>query len=374
MATETTPKISSSERREARREERAQKKAEKQEVKKAPAREQVIIIGGGIAGMEATKQLLSLGYKPVLIEKNDHLGGHVASWNRLFPDMGDAQEIIHTLREEIMDATIYLSTEISFCNRLRDGYNVMLSNGVNVLARAILMSTGFTLFPAAKKEEYGYGVYDRVITNSDLENWFNTGEDSRVPKEPKAVGFVHCVGSRDLKAGNPQCSKVCCITAIKQAIEIKEKFPDAEVYCFYMDLRLFGKKYEDFYINAQRDYGIHFIRGRVSEVSETLDGGVQVKAEDTLSGKPIKVRLDLLVLMAGIINNPDNASIAKQISLETDSDGFLKSRDNIISITESPRKGVFLAGACTGAKTVPETVAEARSAALAIHNYLKDLQ
>lgn len=374
MATETTPKISSSERREARREERAQKKAEKQEVKKAPAREQVIIIGGGIAGMEATKQLLSLGYKPVLIEKNDHLGGHVASWNRLFPDMGDAQEIIHTLREEIMDATIYLSTEISFCNRLRDGYNVMLSNGVNVLARAILMSTGFTLFPAAKKEEYGYGVYDRVITNSDLENWFNTGDDSRVPKEPKAVGFVHCVGSRDLKAGNPQCSKVCCITAIKQAIEIKEKFPDAEVYCFYMDLRLFGKKYEDFYINAQRDYGIHFIRGRVSEVSETLDGGVQVKAEDTLSGKPIKVRLDLLVLMAGIINNPDNASIAKQISLETDSDGFLKSRDNIISITESPRKGVFLAGACTGAKTVPETVAEARSAALAIHNYLKDLQ
>jgi len=375
MATEQTPKTPVSERREARREERTQRKAQKQE-SSAPKKklEQVVIIGGGIAGMEATKQLLALGYRPVLVEKDDHLGGHVASWNRLFPDMGDAQKIVSSLRDEIMDATIYLSTEISFCNRLKDGFNVMLSNGVNVLARAILMSTGFTLFPAAKKEEYGYGVYDRVITNADLENWFNTGDDYRIPASPKSVGFVHCVGSRDLKAGNSQCSKVCCITAIKQAIEVKEKFPDAEVYCFYMDLRLFGKKYEDFYIRAQRDYGIHFIRGRVSEVSETLSGGVQVKAEDTLSGRPIKVCLDLLVLMSGIVPSQENTALSKQLSLETDTDGFLRSRDNILSITESSRKGIFLAGACTGAKTVPETVAEARSAALSIHRYLKSLQ
>ena len=337
-------------------------------------RERVVIIGGGIAGMEAARQLLMLGYKPVIVEKDDHLGGHVASWHKLFPDMGDAQQIVAKLREDIMDATIYLSTEISVCNRLKDGYNIVLSNGMSILTRAILMSTGFTLFPAAKKEEYGYGVYDRVITNADLEHWFNTGDDARIPAEPKAVGFVHCVGSRDLKAGNSQCSKVCCITAIKQAMEMKEKFPDAEVYCFYMDLRLFGKKYEDFYINAQRDYGVHFIRGRVSEVSENIAGGVQVKAEDTLSGRPVRVQLDLLVLMAGIVNNPDNESIAGQVRLETDSDGFLKSRDNILSITESPRKGVFLAGACTGPKTVPETVAEARSAALAIHSYLSGLE
>jgi heterodisulfide reductase subunit A len=184
------------------------------------------------------------------------------------------------------------------------------------------------------------------------------------------VGFVHCVGSRDLKAGNSQCSKVCCITAIKQAIEVKEKFPAAEVYCFYMDLRLFGKKYEDFYINAQRDYGIHFIRGRVSEVGEAVDGRVVVKAEDTLNGKPIKVTLDLLVLMAGIVCNPDAQHYAREIGVAVDDDGFLKSRNNVDAITESSRPGVFFAGSCTGAKTVPETLAEARSAALAIHQYL----
>lgn len=141
------------------------------------------------------------------------------------------------------------------------------------------------------------------------------------------------------------------------------------VYCFYMDLRLFGKKYEDFYIKAQRDHGIHFIRGRVSEVGEAIDGRVVVKAEDTLNGKPVKVTLDLLVLMAGILCNPDAQRYARETGVAVDDDGFLKSRDNLAAITESSRPGVFFAGACTGAKTVPETLAEARSAALAIHQY-----
>ena len=181
---------------------------------------------------------------------------------------------------------------------------------------------------------------------------------------------MHCVGSRDLKAGNSQCSKVCCTTAIKQAIEIKEIFPETEVYCFYMDLRLFGKKYEDFYINAQRDFGVHFIRGRVSEVGETIDNRVQVKAEDTLTGKPLKVTLDLLVLMSGMVCNPRTNELAGMIGLNIDDDGFLKSKDNVYTIMESNRPGIFYAGACTGTKTVPETVAEARAAVLSIHHYL----
>ena len=334
-------------------------------------KENVVIIGGGIAGMEAAKQLLALGYCPILVEKRERLGGHVGEWNRLFPDMTPAQEVVDGIREGLSGANIFLDTEISFINKLKDGYSVMLSNGVNVVCRAVLFATGFHLFDARKKEEYGYGIYNQVITNRDLEHWFNGEADVRIDsREMSRIGFVHCVGSRDVKAGNAQCSKVCCITAIKQAIELKEKFPQAEVYCFYMDLRLFGKKYEDFYIKAQRDYGVHFLRGRVSEVSETIDGRVCVKAEDTLSGKPMKITLDLLVLMAGMVSNSGVGQIASMIPLGTDSDGFLKSRDNIYSIIESERRGIFFAGACTGTKTVPETLAEARSAALAIHNYL----
>lgn len=338
-------------------------------------KDNIVIIGGGIAGMEAARQLIALGYKPIIVEKSGRLGGHVADWHKLFPDMTPAAKLVSDLTGQVKDANIFLETEVSFINRLKSGYNVMLSNGVNIICRALLMATGFDLFDASRKEEYGYGIYDQVMTNKDLENWFNTGEDSRINgKDIQKIGFVHCVGSRDVKAGNPQCSKVCCITAIKQAIEMKEKFPSAEIYCFYMDLRLFGKKYEDFYIKAQRDCGVHFIRGRVSEVSENFDGKVVVKAEDTLSGKPVKITLDLLVLMAGIVCNKGISQLASMIPLQTDSDGFLKSKDNVLNIIESDSKGIFLAGAATGAKTVPETVAEARAAALAIHNYLLSLQ
>ena len=334
-------------------------------------KDNIVIVGGGIAGMEAARQLLLLGYKPILVEKSDHLGGHVSDWHCLFPDMTPAQEVVKDLTEQIKDANIFLETEVSFINKMKMGYNVMFSNGVNVICKAILLATGFDLFDASKKEEYGYGIYDQVMTNKDLEHWFNTGDDKRITgKDIKKIGFVHCVGSRDVKAGNQQCSKVCCITAIKQAMEMKERFPDAEVYCFYMDLRLFGKKYEDFYIKAQMESGVHFIRGRVSEVGETIDGRLQVKAEDTLLGKPLKVQLDLLVLMSGMVCNPIAKQLADKIRLQIDSDGFLKSRDNIVSIGESNQPGIFYAGACTGTKTVPETLAEARAAALSIHTYL----
>lgn len=334
-------------------------------------KENVVIIGGGIAGIEAAKQLLLLGYSPIIVEKQDHLGGHVGQWHKLFPDMTPAKEIVDQMTSEIGGANVFLETTVSSLNRLSNGYSVVLSNGIAIVCRAILIATGFHLFDAEKKEEYGYGVYNQVITNRDLEHWFNSGKDVRIDgREMKKIGFVHCVGSRDLKAGNSQCSKVCCVTAIKQAIEMKEKFPDAEIYCFYMDLRLFGKKYEDFYINAQKDYGIHFIRGRVSEVGEKIDGSLQVKAEDTLSGKPLKVTLDLLVLMAGMVCNPKTTEIARMIHADIDTDGFLRSRNNIYNIMESDRPGIFLAGTCTGTKTVPETVAEARAAVLSIHNYL----
>ena len=334
-------------------------------------KETVLVVGGGIAGMETAVQLKSLGLSPVIVEKKGSLGGHVAQWNRLFPDMTPANKVLEPYDEALKEVDIYTDTEIASINYLQKGYTVVLSNGKNLRCKAVVLATGFKLFEAEKKEEYGYGIYDRVITNRDLENWFNTRSDERVPAKPAAIGFVHCVGSRDVKAGNSQCSKVCCITAIKQAIEMKEIFPDAEIYCFYMDLRLFGKKYEDFYINAQRDYGIHFIRGRVSEVAETIDGRVQVKAEDTLSGKPVKVKLDLLILMSGIICHRGNHDLARSVSLPVDEDGFFRSLDNIAGVTRTDRKGLFLAGTCTGPKTIPETLAEARSAALQVYQYLK---
>lgn len=331
----------------------------------------IIIVGGGPSGLEASAQLHKMGYNVILVEKENHLGGHLSKWDRLFPNGQSAKELLDQLILNINGVKCFTNTSVDSINKLENSYNVILSNGITVLANAVLLATGFSLFKAEKKEEYGYGIYNHVITNLDLENFFKTKDDNRIVKEPKRIGFVHCVGSRDEKAGNRHCSKVCCVTAVKQACEMKELYPNAEIYCFYMDLRMFGRKFEDIYLKAQKDYGIRFIRGRVSEVSESIDKQLIVKAEDTLIGKPIKVSLDLLVLMAGMCNNNDGEKVAQMIGVKNDEDGFFEHNESIYNLNESLREGIFYAGTCTGPKTLPEALNEGRGAAISINNYLK---
>ena len=330
----------------------------------------VVVIGGGPAGIEASRRLRDLGYTPILIEKEPVLGGHLARWDRLFPDGVEARTFLDPMLADLDGIKYFTETEISSINRLKDTWVVKFSNGLSAQVRAILLTTGFDLFKAEKKEEYGYGIYERVITNADLEAWFKSGAAPQFD-DVKTFGFVHCVGSRDEKAGNRQCSKVCCVTAVKQACEIKERFPDATVYCFYMDLRMFGRRYEDLYLKAQKDCGIRFVRGRVSEVSEDLDGNLFVKAEDTLFGKPMKIKLDVLVLMAGMTPAAGTQELSRMVNIQTGDDGFFLPKSLIASPFTSSREGIFFAGAATGPKTLPETLSEASAAALAIDRFLK---
>jgi len=329
----------------------------------------VLVIGGGPAGLEAANQLKILGYKAYIVEKSEKLGGHLAKWDRLFPESISASETLDKLLKPINDISVFLNSEIVSVNGTDGSFSVLLSNNITLSVSSIIVATGFSLFHAEKKEEYGYGIYDRVITSVDLENYFKKHSDNRIIN-PKKIGFVHCVGSRDEKVCNRQCSKVCCVTAIKQACEVKEIFPQSEVYCFYMDLRMYGRYYEDLYLEAQSKYGIRFIRGRVSEVSEDENGKLVVKAEDTLSSKPLKVTLDLLVLMVGMVKNDDNESISNLLNIRVGEDGFFKTANPILRSTEGDSQGIFFAGASTGPKTLPETINEAKATVLSMHNYL----
>lgn len=332
----------------------------------------VLIIGGGAAGLEAASGLQRLGYNVILIERTTMLGGHLASWDRLFPDGASATGTLDGLLARMDGVKCFTDTEVQSINRLEKSYNVILSNGITVLADAVLVASGFDLFKAERKEEYGYGIYDHVITNADLEAWFASGSDTRIDS-PKKIGFVHCVGSRDEKSGCRSCSKVCCATAVKQACEMKQAFPDAQIYCFYMDLRMFGRHYEDLYLGAQKEYGVRFIRGRVAEVSENVDGSLLVKAEDTVAGKPLKVTLDLLVLMAGMRPSAAGRRVGGLLQMPVEEDGFFAVRDGILSGQRSQLPGLFLAGAATGPKTLPETLADARGAVTEIDRYLSDV-
>ncbi len=329
----------------------------------------VLIIGGGAAGLESAAQLISLGYKPVIVEKEESLGGNIKNWDRLFPDGIEAKAVLDGLLKRSSLSDIYLNSNVIEVNNSNNNFTVTLSNNNVIKADSILITTGFDVFKAERKEEYGYGIYDHVITNVDLEKFFQSKHDERI-NSPKKIGFVHCVGSRDEKICNRNCSKVCCVTAVKQAIELKEMFPDSQAYCFYMDLRMFNRGFEDIYLEAQSQHGVRFIRGRVSEVSEDIDKKVVVKCEDTLSSKPMKIKLDLLVLMSGMLNNSSSTQLSPVLGVKLAEDGFYKCEETIPGGNKTNVNGVFIAGTATGPKTLPETINDARSAAIEIHNYL----
>ena len=334
-------------------------------------KENILIIGGGAAGMEAATQLQKLGLTPIIIEKSNALGGHVAQWDRLFPAFHPAKDVVDKMLDNVKDIKTYLNTEVVDIQRTADGFHAVLSDNSTIDAKAVILATGFDLFKAERKQEYGYGIYNNVITSLELEKFFRTGKDERI-NNPKKIGFVHCVGARDVKVGNTYCSKVCCTTALKQACEMKEVFPEAEVYTFYMDLRMFGPGYEDLYLKTQKDYDVKCVRGRVCEVSEDMDGRLVIKAEDTLFGKPLRMTLDLLVLMCSMEKNKSIDEIQKKLGIENNSDGFMQNKDMYLGMNDSKQDGVFVTGTCTAPKSLPDTIGEARSVAVEVFNYINN--
>ena len=178
------------------------------------------------------------------------------------------------------------------------------------------------------------------------------------------------MGSRDEKVCQSHCSKVCCVTGVKQAMEMKELFPEADVFNFYMDIRMFGPGYEEMYRRAQQDYNIHFVRGRISEASPTIEGRIQIKAEDTLTGRPLKMSVDMLVLLVGMRANDDNGRLAARTGLRQAPSGFMEPRDRFLGSAGSGVEGIFYAGAVTAPKNLGESLCDGAAAALAVRDYL----
>jgi heterodisulfide reductase subunit A2 len=333
----------------------------------------VIVIGAGVAGLEAAGQLSRAGITVSLIEKTRKSGGHINDWYKLFPDRRDSSEVKHYL-DGVADnnlVELLLGYEIDRIIHGRGGFKVTTNAGKELSADALVVATGFDLFRSSRKEEYGYGIYDNVFTSADLEQMFRKGEikchDGNVPGN---IGIVHCVGSRDEKVGNLYCSKLCCVTAVKQAIEIREHLPESKVFCFYMDMRMGGAMYEELYREAQEKWGVNFIRGKVSEAGEDINNKVLIKVEDTLAGRPLKMELDMLVLMAGMEMSEGGRKIADITGLNTGGNRFFSVADNHYGSNRSNLKGIFLAGACTAPMNITETISHARAAATEVIDYL----
>jgi heterodisulfide reductase subunit A len=325
--------------------------------------------------METACALTDAGHWVTVIEKDAQVGGKLNNWSYLFPDFTPAEKITNALQEKYRekDFSILLKTEVKSVQRNNNQFSIETSTNQQLEADAVVVATGYELFDARRKEEYGYKIYDHVITSADLEQLLLPNGDLTVAagNNPKRIAFVHCVGSRDEKSGNHYCSKVCCITGVKQAIELKKRLPEAEIYCFYMDLRMYGKHFEELYREAQEKYDIQFIRGRLSEASEKIDKSLLIKAEDTLSGRPLKMNVDLLVLLIGMEAGKGTATAAATCGIGCEDSGFLQTADSFLKSNISSEEGIFLAGSCSAPMSVNDTILHARSAAQEVDGWLK---
>jgi heterodisulfide reductase subunit A2 len=241
-------------------------------------------------------------------------------------------------------------------------------NRLDVDVDTILVATGFDVFDPHRKPEFGYGVYPQVITSLEFERLASAsgptaGRISLNGHLPKKVVFIHCVGSRDQSLGLPNCSRVCCMAVAKQAHLAHDRLPGAEITVFYMDVRAFGKGFEEFY-DRVRNEGILYRRGNPSEILKRGER-VVVRAEDTLLGEQVEVEADLVVLAVGMQPRQDAGNLSDTLHLTLGEDGFFLESHPKLRTVESSIPGVYLAGCSQGPKDIPDTVAHAKAAASA---------
>jgi heterodisulfide reductase subunit A len=273
------------------------------------------------------------------------------------------------------EACIHFKTgECKICEKVCDRQAVnyqMDDTETEIEVGSIILASGFKPFDAKRIPAYGYGRFPNVITALEFEKLVNasgpTGGKIQLTdgEEPKSVAIIHCVGSRD-EHYNEYCSRVCCMYSLKFAHLIKEK-TKAEIYDFYIDMRCFGKGYEEFYHRLLEE-GTKFIRGRVSEITdmaltEKEEGKLVIRVEDTLIGAVRRIPVDMAILAVGLEPGMDHNQLAKTFNISCSQDTFFLERHPKLAPVSTFSDGIFLAGTCQGPKDIPDTVAQAGAAA-----------
>lgn len=416
-----------------------------------------LVIGGGIAGIQAALDIADAGHPVVLVERTPSIGGHMAQYDKTFPTLDCAAciltpKMVDCASHPLIDIWSYSEVEevkgfvgnfevtvrkkaksideskctgcglclekcpvkgissefdenvgtrraiyrpfpqavpnkpvidrencrmfqtgkCGVCQKMCPTGAIDYEQQDEVLTEkfgAIVVATGFKLWDHSKLGEYGYGKYPDVISAIQFERIMNASgpTDGHIVrpsdgKTPESIVFISCVGSRDDEHGHAYCSKVCCMYNAKQALLVKDKLHDVETYVFYMDIRANGKGYEEFVRRTIEDFGANYIRGRVSKIYPDNDQMV-VKGVDTLLGKPVEVRADLVVLATAMEPQVDAKDLARKLGISTDQYNWFSEAHPKLKPVEVLTDGIYLAGACQYPKDIPDTVAQASGAA-----------
>lgn len=422
-------------------------------------RADVLVVGGGIAGMQASLDLAEQGYRVALIEKQPSIGGKMAALSKVFPTL-DCCSCITTPKMSAVahheQIDVFTTTEVDWVDRFGDRYLVHATRKPRYIdeatctgcrkceyacpvdvpdsfqmgmtahrairvpfstavpqkavldidhcllcgkcesacpvedcidfgqqpapmlfeADAIVLATGFETTPIDAKEEYGAGAFPNVIDGLMMERLLApTGPYLHVLRpsdgmEPESIAYVQCAGSRDETLGVPYCSRVCCMYAIKQAMLLAGALPMADITIYYMDIRAFGKGYEQFYQNAKA-MGIEFVKGKVARISEDADRNPMVRVEVIGEGPKIVERThDLVVLSVGMVPGFDPSVT---YGVELGSDGFVQPASPNASPALTVRTGIFATGTAMGPMDIVDSIVLSGAAASETAAYLYDL-
>jgi heterodisulfide reductase subunit A len=344
----------------------------------------VLVIGGGIAGMTAALELADAGNSVYLVEKDNHLGGNLARVDLTAPYLYSARDLITERITRIMDSkkvNVYLESKVTDLTGFIGNFkaSIQSANGkpagknkpVEVEIGNVVVCTGYKEFDASRIVHYGYGKLPNVITSFELEGMIRAGRiETKEGKIPRYVAIIHCVGSRNQEF-HTYCSRVCCMTALKYAHEIKSANPECYISDVYIDMHAFGKGHEDFYRRSSEAKTLFLMyekddRPVIHKASEKDDCGMLIEVNEKLSGELIEIPADLVILMVGMEAREDSHEIARIVNISQDKDGwFIESHPKLEPVATTT-DGIFIAGTCVAPKDIPDTVAQARAAAARI--------
>ena len=370
-----------------------------------PVTKRALVIGGGIAGMEAAMDIANAGYPVVLVEREAHLGGKMAQLSGTYLNFTAAPDLLERKVQQVLNhpnIEVLTGAQVAEVDGYVGNFTVTVGKQGNretgpshklveetsvgqptnvpttnlpiyqsIDVGAIVVATGWDPYPLERLPEYGGRDIPDVVDGLTFEGMLRDSalhlgrggirrpSDGRVPRE---VVFVQCAGSRDPERGVPYCSKVCCMYVAKQAVMFKERVPEGQAYVFYIDIRSAGRGYDEYVQRAMEEQDILYLRGKVSKIFRDGDR-VVVWGADTLSGRPVEVVADLVVLATPMMPSRQALEVAQTLRVGVDQNGFFSEAHPKLRPVESLTAGVFLAGAAQGPKDIPETVSQASGAA-----------